>query len=346
MTAGRREPAGRVDSLWAYPLKGAAGVRVDELEVRPGTGALRDRSLAIARGDQAVPARTEWRPRSAFKQVARDPDMTQVRVTVLDTGAIELHHRVRSSGPSVRSDQTPEDQEVVLREWFGEPGLRLVHADAGALWDLPDTELSVINLASLRALEQVTGRELDVRRFRANVYISDVPAFAELSWVGRRVRIGDCEVEVLRPTARCRATSANPETGERDIELPSVLTRAFGHPNLGFYARVVEPGAARLRVDAPVVVGRSPDPVRLAAELRERREVVQPWPREADVVGTVREDGPDRQLVAPRPPRRAGGGRPACPGAPSQHGRRPDLARVQRLRSTGRPVPHHGTRAW
>lgn len=280
--------SGYVDSLWVYPVKGAAGAPVDEVDVLPGTGALHDRSLAIARGDQAVPARTRWRPRSAFKQVARDPDMTQVTVTVLETGTVELQHRAHLGGPSVRSDQAPEDQEAVLREWFGEPGLSLVHADAGALWDLADTELSVINLATVRALERVAGRELDPRRFRANVYVDGVPAFDELSWVGRRVRLGDCEVEVLRPIGRCRATSANPDTGERDIELPSVLTRAFGHPNLGVYARLVKP--SRIRFGAPVVVGGRPDSVRLARELRQRREVTRAWPREAEVLETVRED--------------------------------------------------------
>lgn len=281
-------PSGRVESLWVYPVKGARGVPVDEVDVLPGTGAFHDRALAIARGDQPVPSRTAWRPRTAFKQVARDPDMTQVTVTMLGSGEVELRHRAHPGGPSVRSDQAPEEQEPVLGGWFGDSGLRLVRADAVALWDLPDTELSLLNLASVRALERIAGRALDPRRFRANVYLDGLPAFAELSWVGRRIRLGDCEVEVIRPTGRCQATSANPSTGERDIELPSVLTRAFGHPNLGVYARLVRP--AQLRAGASVVVGGAPDPARLVQELRLRREVAQPWPREAEVLETVRED--------------------------------------------------------
>lgn len=288
MTTNHSDVAGHVDSLWVYPVKGAAGVRVGEVDVLPGSGAQHDRSLAIARGDASVPHRTRWRPRSAFKQVARDPDMTQVTVTMLGPGAVELRHRAHPGGPPVSSDQASEEQQAVLREWFGEPGLRLVHADPGALWDLADTELSLINLASVRALERHTDRELDTRRFRSNVYVDGLPAFAELSWVGRRLRLGDCEVEVIRPTGRCRATSANPSTGERDIELPSVLTRAFGHPNLGVYLRVV--GPARLRVGAAVTVDGRPDPPRLLDGLRERREVPRSWPREAEVLETVRED--------------------------------------------------------
>ncbi|TCO59624.1 MOSC domain-containing protein [Actinocrispum wychmicini] len=269
--------AGVVDSLWVYPVKGAVGVPVGEVDVLPSTGALHDRSLAIARGDQSVPPRTTWRPRSAFKQVARDPDMTQVTVTMLRPDVVELRHRAHPDG--VRSDQPDEDQEAVLRQWFGEPGLRLVHADTTGLWDCVDAELSLLNLASVRALEGMAGRALDPRRFRANVHLDGLSAFAELSWVGRRIRLGDCEVEVIRPIQRCRATSANPSTGERDVELPSLLARAVGHPNMGVYARLVEP--ARLRVGATVAVG-GVDGL--------RDEATHTWPREAEVLETVRED--------------------------------------------------------
>lgn len=54
-------------------------------------------------------------------------------------------------------------------------------------------------------LEQVAGRSVDPLRFRANLYLSGLPAWQELSLVGRRVRLGDVELEVLRPTDRCRA---------------------------------------------------------------------------------------------------------------------------------------------
>ncbi|TYB57439.1 2Fe-2S iron-sulfur cluster binding domain-containing protein [Nonomuraea sp. PA05] len=265
---------GHIASLWVYPVKGARGVPLDEADVLPGTGLRHDRSLAIARGDQQVPPRTAWRPRSAFKQVARDPDMTQVTVTMAGSGVVELRHLAHPDGPPVRSDRPSED---LLGAWFGEPGLRLVRGDGAALWDLPDTELSLVNLATVRAL----AADLDFRRFRANVHLDGLPAFAELAWVGRRVRLGDCEVEVTRHTGRCRATSANLVTGERDIELPSVLTRAFGHPNLGVYARLAAPRPARLRKGAPVTVGDPPETVRHADAS---------WPREAEVLETVRED--------------------------------------------------------
>ncbi|MFI6503932.1 hypothetical protein [Nonomuraea typhae] len=61
-----------IAALWVYPVKGARGVPVDEVDVLPGAGALHDRRLAIARGGQPVPERTAWLPRSAFKDVHPD----------------------------------------------------------------------------------------------------------------------------------------------------------------------------------------------------------------------------------------------------------------------------------
>ena len=46
----------------------------------------------------------------------------------------------------------------------------------------------------------------------------------------------------VEPIGRCRATDANPETGERDIDMLAVLERAYGHTSLGVFCTVVEGG--------------------------------------------------------------------------------------------------------
>ncbi len=47
---------------------------------------------------------------------------------------------------------------------------------------------------------------------------------------------------VVSPIDRCTATTVNPETAERDIDVPGDLRRSFGHVNMGIYAEVVEGG--------------------------------------------------------------------------------------------------------
>ena len=48
---------------------------------------------------------------------------------------------------------------------------RLVRAQAGHFMDKPDNVLSLINLATVRSLEERWGHAIDPLRFRANFYI-------------------------------------------------------------------------------------------------------------------------------------------------------------------------------
>ena len=67
--------------------------------------------------------------------------------------------------------------------------------------------------------------ELDRRRFRANILAepdSGEP-FAEDTWIGERLTIGEALVEVVVNTERCAVTTFDPDTGERhpDVLRPS-----------------------------------------------------------------------------------------------------------------------------
>ena len=83
--------------------------------------------------------------------------------------------------------------------------------------------LSVINLASLRALEATMGRRLDPLRFRANIYIDGPPAWAEFDWLDRTVTLGGVACRVMRRTRRCPATNVDPTTAQRDADVPRAL---------------------------------------------------------------------------------------------------------------------------
>jgi uncharacterized protein YcbX len=44
---------------------------------------------------------------------------------------------------------------------------------------------------------------------------------------------------------RCAATQVNPDTAQRDIDLPRELRQAFGHADMGVYAEIVAGGTVR-----------------------------------------------------------------------------------------------------
>jgi GntR family transcriptional regulator / MocR family aminotransferase len=109
--------------------------------------------------------------------------------------------------------------------------------------DKPDNVVSLINLATVRNLEQQWGVEIDPLRFRANVYIDGAEPWEEFDWVGKEIRIGDAVFAVDRKNGRCGATNVNPTTARRDLDIPSSLRATFGHKNLGVYLTVRDGGA-------------------------------------------------------------------------------------------------------
>ena len=62
---------------------------------------------------------------------------------------------------------------------------------------------------------------------------------------GRTLRIGDTELHVEELIARCAATNKDPKSATRDMNIPLLLERGFGHTEFGVYARVLKYGTIR-----------------------------------------------------------------------------------------------------
>jgi uncharacterized protein YcbX len=83
---------------------------------------------------------------------------------------------------------------------------------------------------------------LDETRFRSNIVIEGVGAWAENGWLGRKVRIGRVAFDVVKQKTRCLATHANPKTGERDLPVMKLLTSRFSQDDPTFAVGMVTSG--------------------------------------------------------------------------------------------------------
>jgi len=106
--------------------------------------------------------------------------------------------------------------------------------------------ISVINLASVRDLAERIGQPVHPLRFRANVYVDGLPAWAERDWIGQEIALGAVPGRVLSTTRRCAATTVNPDTAERDIKIVKELADHFGHTECGVYVQVRGAGTVSL----------------------------------------------------------------------------------------------------
>ncbi len=295
--------------LLRYPVKGFGPQALTRAMLEAGRGLPGDRRLAVTNGEGAVPADGRWAPAQGFVRMTRNPALP---LFGLDHVGADLRLR-HPDGRSVAGDPTQPAGlarlDAALAAWFS-GAARLVAAEGG-YWDHRDAAISLINPASVAALAAAAGAPLDVARFRGNILLDGLPAWAELAWVGRRFRIGEAEIEVLRPIDRCKATSIDPATGQADANVPALLVRHFGHAYCGVYARVVQGGLV-VPGDAAVDIG--PAPGALGAAAVDTAPLPADWPRAGRIVARARETADVVSLTIADPLAAAGLGPRLRPG--------------------------------
>ena len=129
--------------------------------------------------------------------------------------------------------------------------LRLVRADwAGAACDV--YPVTLLSRASCEELARRSGdlRLADDRRFRMLILLDGCAPHEEDTWTGRRLRVGDAEIDVLRDVGRCVVTGHDPETGRTDADTLQAIADYRGAPEgriaFGMYGDVVEAGRVRV----------------------------------------------------------------------------------------------------
>jgi uncharacterized protein YcbX len=120
---------------------------------------------------------------------------------------------------------------------------KVLHAPGFSFSDVARKVVSIINLASVAAVENVIGAPVHPLRFRGNIYVSGWAAWREFDFVGQEITVGKrVRLRVVKRISRCAATNVDPDTGMRDLAIPDALMRCFGHTDCGIYAEVLEPG--------------------------------------------------------------------------------------------------------
>jgi len=104
-----------------------------------------------------------------------------------------------------------------------------------------DSHVLIVNLSTVAAFALAAGADIDPRRFRANFYVEGLEPEAEVLWLGRRLRAGSAELEVVKRCERCAVVTRDPDTTETSPALLRVLTET-SDTCMGVYCRVVQPG--------------------------------------------------------------------------------------------------------
>jgi hypothetical protein len=113
--------------------------------------------------------------------------------------------------------------------------------------------VSIINLESVAAVEDMVGAPVHPLRFRANLYVEGWPAWSELDLVGREIAVGrSARLKVVKRIERCAATNVDPDTGIRDLAVPQALMQNLRHTDCGVYGEVIAGGSITERDEVEI----------------------------------------------------------------------------------------------
>lgn len=236
-----------VIEIWRYPVKSLSGARVERTVLNPGQGLPFDRRWALALPDSEAARGPGWHPKGQFAVQVKEAAMADLQCTFDDrTGvfAIKSPANLACEGCLMAPDGRAKIAATVTRhlDMDADAPLHMVEAQDIGYFDSLKGPVSILNLASVRALEEATGRSVDPLRFRMNFWIDGLEAWAENSWVGKTLHIGPARLRVTKPTGRCKATHVNPSSGAVDMDVLHALKGAFGHTDMGIYATVEDGG--------------------------------------------------------------------------------------------------------
>ena len=94
----------------------------------------------------------------------------------------------------------------------------MLHAAGHSFSDVARKVVSIINLASVAALEDAAGAPVHPLRFRGNLHVEGWPAWHEFDLLDQEIAIGpSARLKVVKRIVRCAATEVDPDTGIRDL---------------------------------------------------------------------------------------------------------------------------------
>jgi uncharacterized protein YcbX len=238
-----------IRAIYRYPVKGLSAEALPTAALRPGETLAGDRRYAIENGPSGFdPAAPGYLPKQRFLMLMKNERLARLDAQFHD--ATQVLVITENGREAVRGDLSTSAGRAAIEGFFAEfcaDELRgppkILTAPGHSFSDVARKVVSIINFASVAAIETMVDRPIDPLRFRGNLYVDGWSAWREFDLVGQEIAIGaQARAKVVKRIVRCAATNVEPATGIRDLDIPPTLLRHLGHADCGVYAEVVAGG--------------------------------------------------------------------------------------------------------
>ena len=114
--------------------------------------------------------------------------------------------------------------------------------------------LLLISESSFRALNNRLPEPVAMKRFRPNLVVKNTEPYAEDNW--KKIRIGECEFQIVKSCSRCILTTVDPETGKFSGKEPLRTLAGYRkqNGNVQFGQNLIATINGKLSVGMPVEI--------------------------------------------------------------------------------------------
>jgi len=218
-----------LSALNIYPLKSASGISLKNTEMEQ-RGLLHDRRwMVVDDSGQFMTQRTV--PRMALVQTQlvnqtltlNAPGMPELCLPLLPKK--DVSEEVEIWGDRCEAWVANQQSTRWISEYLGKNCKIVFMPDNSNRPVDPDYSLGdhqiafsdafpllLISEASLKDLNRRLPETFSMNRFRQNLVVNNTEPYEEDTW--KLIKIGDCELQIVKPCSRCVLTTVDPETGE------------------------------------------------------------------------------------------------------------------------------------
>tara|TARA_Y100000768_G_scaffold380299_1_gene357227 strand:+ start:574 stop:1335 length:762 start_codon:yes stop_codon:yes gene_type:complete len=243
----------KIKNLFYSPVKSISFTESKSLYVIKKKGIKNDRIFAFLQNldlskKNALIADPKLRKLNYFITLKNSPELNKYNFIYLRDKLIlqKLDEEIISINPFSEDEKkllTKKVSQIIKKD----KKLDFLMDEAYPFFDtMPDNSISLININSINDFSDKISTNIELERFRANIYIDGLTPWKERNWIGKIININNIDFLVTGEIPRCSATNLKPSTDIVTINLPNQLKKTYDHINMGVYLVPVQNGVIAL----------------------------------------------------------------------------------------------------
>ena len=232
----------KIENLFYSPVKSISFEESESLNVLTDRGIESDRIFAFVQNLDSNSIKNliedpKSRKLNNFLTLKNSPELNQYNFTYAKNKLIlkKKDEIIISINPFSKNEKKllcDKINQIILKD----KKLDLLMDEKNPFFDtMPNNSISLINKKSISDFSNKISTNIEIERFRANIYIDGIAAWEERDWVGKTININNINFFVSDEISRCSATNLKPSTDIVTINLPNQLKKTYDHINMGLY---------------------------------------------------------------------------------------------------------------